>query len=351
MTTYQCSACGKGFRLQNALLHHIATKHGGQAKVLQVGEGGKVIGEASTPAGKAGSEAAAASKPPPTPTAATPVAVPLSASRPESVPVAPATAAPPTTAAAPAATAPSSTPSAADDKKLYVCTICQKVFRLEAALVHHYQAKHGIEMPQPGAASAATGSSSSTATSSSAAAGAAAAKPSEGLGGGSWAASVAQSSSSSDGGATAESPSSTTQYVHDEGSALPTAAQYHLDVAPNAPEEADVAAHWRCVNHIVLSGVVSSIQEGYVFQDRVLQFHLATDFDNPSPGDPDKDFHTVRVYDEQHIAGIRQMVQEGQSVLVSGRLRLVPQFETTTNKYYHFPVVMVHPGTGVVTAA
>lgn len=219
----------------------------------------------------------------------------------------------------------------ADDKKLFVCTICQKTFRLEAALQHHYQAKHGMEMPS---SSSNTTAGTHTPAASQQKAGA------FGLGASAFASSAE---------ASAESPSASfSQYIHGQDANLPQAVQYHLDVAPNAPEEGDIAAHWRCVNHFIVSGPISDVQDGFVFEDRVLQFVVATDFDNPSPGDPDKDFHTVRILGEASVNYFKATLKDGDRVLVSGRLRLVPQFENSTNKYYHHPVVMVQEGGGHV---
>nr|4DNI_A Chain A, Fusion protein of RNA-editing complex proteins MP42 and MP18 [Trypanosoma brucei brucei TREU927] len=129
---------------------------------------------------------------------------------------------------------------------------------------------------------------------------------------------------------------------------LPQAPQYHLDVAPNAPEEGEVAAHWRCVNHCVMLGVVQNIQEGFVFEDKVLQFTLITDFEGPSPGDPDKDFHTVRVFDSDYSSRVKEQLRDGEWFLVTGRLRMVPQYDGSMRKYYHYPVIQVHPGCGSV---
>ncbi|CUE63364.1 RNA-editing complex protein MP42, putative [Bodo saltans] len=324
---YQCSACGKGFRLLNALNHHIATRHAGQAKALSVGADGKT------------SEAAVAAKPvvPPTPAQSAPQ-VPKPAT-PSSMPgifpgMFPGSGMPvQASTPSPDSSAPTTEEGATTedtDKRLFVCTICQKTFRLEAALQHHYQAKHGMDMPQ---ANHSTPSSSS-------------ATPSKPL---STAFGVNLSSVLE--GTTNDAASSSTQYVHAGESSQPSMPQYHLDVAPNAPEEGDLAAHWRLVNHCVLVGTVSEIQEGFVFEDRVLQCLLATDFDNPSPGDPDKDFHTVRVYgSSEALKSMKLIMTPNARVMVSGRLRLVPQFDSITNKYYHHPVVMVPEGSGSVHA-
>jgi hypothetical protein len=238
--------------------------------------------------------------------------------------------------AAPTSDAPSeqanTVPASADqDKKLFVCTVCQKTFRLEAALQHHYQAKHQMEMP--GTSTSAAKADKAT-NSASGAAGEIGANPSV---------TVTSADDSGD--------KSTNQYVHTGDGSLPQAAQYHLDVAPNAPEEGDIAVHWRCVNHTVLLGTVQDVQKGYVFEDPVLQFTLVTDFEAPSPGDPDKDFHTVRIFGESFSQDVEKVATEGSRVLVCGRLRMVPQFETSSNKFYHFPVVTVHAGTGTVSVA
>ncbi|RNF13727.1 putative RNA-editing complex protein, partial [Trypanosoma conorhini] len=114
------------------------------------------------------------------------------------------------------------------------------------------------------------------------------------------------------------------------------------------PEEGDVAAHWRCVNHCVVLGPVQNIQEGYVFEEKVVQFTLITDFEGPSPGDPDKDFHTVRVFDSSFCEQLKKELKEGERFLVTGRLRMIPQYDGAMKKYYHYPVIQVHPGCGSV---
>jgi hypothetical protein len=317
---YQCSACGKGFRLLNALNHHIATRHAGQAKALSVGADGTtsettVMAKPATPP--------PAQPLPQAPKQAPPAAMPGSLF-PGMFPGSGVTPAPLAPAPQPADGSTSvDEPGSEDmDKRLFVCTVCQKTFRLEAALQHHYQAKHGMEMPQSNpSASPATPKPLSTAF-------------------GVNLASVLE------GSVDAVSP---TQYVHVGESSQPSMPQYHLDVAPNAPEEGDLAAHWRLVNHCVMVGTVSEVQEGFVFEDRVLQCLVATDFDNPSPGDPDKDFHTVRVYgSSETLKSIKLIMTPNARVMISGRLRLVPQFDSITNKYYHHPVVMVPEGSGSV---
>jgi hypothetical protein len=328
---FQCSVCAKTFRLQNALNHHIATKHGGKAKVLSVGKDGKATELSEVPK--------PASEPPKTtvsmsPTQTATVQVPF----PGLFSPIPAAAAPTpkATPEVPEAEDPKPVSGTADesDKKLFVCTVCQKTFRLEAALQHHYQAKHNMEMPSAQHNSPSKQTSTTTATSS------VGFNPLGG-GGGSFAAAAAAAVSTGNSGPAAEMT-----YTQSKETMLPQAPQYHLDVAPNAPEEGSIAAHWRCVNHTILSGPIKDLQEGYVFEDPVLQFVLITDFDNPIPGDPDKDFHTVRLYGE--TAELKKHLREGVKVMVTGRLRLVPQYEATSNKYYHYPVVMVQPGAGSV---
>lgn len=361
---YQCGECGKTFRLLNALNHHIMTKHSGQAKAM-VSRDGKLeeIGTAALASGAAPAPQPAPSAPAASPHGAFPgmFAAPIGG----------------VTAAAPFAQAPLAQPAAAAsvhqqqqqqpaeaaeeaaDSRQFVCTICQKTFRLEAALQHHYLAKHNMEMP---AAGAGAGVGATTAFSGGADGGLASTPPggaTVGPGGSDMsfgafaAAAAAAAAAGGDGGegsatgpAAHRSPASAIQFARQQEGALPQAPQYHLDVAPNAPEEGDVAAHWRCVNNFVLMGAVQDIQEGYVFEDNVLQFTLVTDFDGPSPGDPDKDFHTVRVYDEAFWRPLREGLREGDVCLVSGRLRMVPQYDPAMKKYYHFPVMQLFPGTG-----
>lgn len=326
---YQCSACGKGFRLLNALNHHIATRHAGQAKALSVGADGKT------------SETTVATKAAPVPPTATPAQP--QPQKPTAMPGAfpgmfpgvsaqPLQPTPTPSPSIPADTPTSSEESPAEgdmDKRLFVCTICQKTFRLEAALQHHYQAKHGMEMPHQATAQTAAPLHGGL-------------RPSAAGAFGVNLSSVLESST--------EVPLAT-QYVHVGDASQPSMPQYHLDVAPNAPEEGDLAVHWRLVNHFVVVGTVSEVQEGFVFEDRVLQCLVATDFDNPSPGDPDKDFHTVRLYgSSETLKSMKSIMTPNARVFVSGRLRLVPQFDAVTNKYYHHPVVVVPEGSGTVQA-
>lgn len=142
--------------------------------------------------------------------------------------------------------------------------------------------------------------------------------------------------------------SSGMQYFHAQDTAAPQPPQYHVEVAPNAPEESEIAAHARCVNHVLLVGTVHDIQRGFVFEEPCLQFMLCTLFENPSPGDPDRDFHTIRVFGERMANAASAVAVEGRRLAVQGRLRLVPQFETHSNKYYHFPVVHVVEAAGSV---
>ncbi|KEG11591.1 RNA-editing complex protein [Trypanosoma grayi] len=331
---YQCGECGKTFRLLNALNHHIMTKHAGHAKAM-VNRGGK-LEEVKPEEAKA--KASPTTDTPPAGAAAshTPTGFPgmtyspLGGAAPFGTPVGATTVTPSqaqSSTTIPAGTNTMSGNTVTDedaDKKLFVCTICQKTFRLEAALQHHYQAKHNMEMPTVSASG-----SSRPAVPSSTVAGVAGA---------------AVGAASDD----AAKTTSGVQYVHGQDSVLPQAPQYHLDVAPNAPEEGDVAAHWRCVNHCVVLGMVQNIQEGYVFEDKVVQFTLITDFEGPSPGDPDKDFHTVRVFDGSYSEQVKQELREGERFLVTGRLRMVPQYDSAMKKYYHYPVIQVHPGSGSV---
>lgn len=414
VASYQCSVCLKGFRLQNALNHHILTRHGGDAKVILIGKDGKPLPEGAAPAAPAAASPAGAARAAPGAARPSPTASPSSRSAPGSGPAsAPGLGAAPSSrpmgmgmaaaaaqqqqqqaarAAAAAASAaaqqqqqqqaaaPSAAAAAAEEgdttgstdanEKRFVCTICQKTFRLEHALHHHYQAKHNIESPTAammgrsgaeGADAGASAQSSSSAAPTTPSGGAAPINP-FGMMGGAQAGSFAAAAGA---GAAARAaadtdPLSTSNYVHGSadgsgaagvGSASnqPQTWQYHLDVAPNAPEEGEMAAHWRLVNHGVFLGTVQDVQEGFVFEEPVVQFVLATQFESPSPGDPDKDLHTVRVYGGGDFASsIRAMLRTNKRVMVTGRVRLVPQYEHSTNKFYHYPIVMVHPGSGSV---
>ncbi|RNF02298.1 putative RNA-editing complex protein [Trypanosoma rangeli] len=343
---YQCGQCGKSFRLLNALNHHIMTKHAGHAKAMVLRAGkleevkpDEVKSKSSqtrdvTPAASMASTGAV------WPTTQLPTGFPgmeyspLGGAAPFATPLGVASAVPLKSPPGPGATIPTGangneTESFVTDedaeKKLFVCTICQKTFRLEAALQHHYQAKHNMEMPTTSTSTASTRAASHSTT-------------------------IAGAATTIFGGNTDDAARSMTgtHYVHSQESVLPQAPQYHLDVAPNAPEEGDVAAHWRCVNHCVVLGPVQNIQEGYVFEEKVVQFTLITDFEGPSPGDPDKDFHTVRVFDSSFCEQLKKELKEGERFLVTGRLRMIPQYDSAMKKYYHYPVIQVHPGCGSV---
>jgi hypothetical protein len=143
----------------------------------------------------------------------------------------------------------------------------------------------------------------------------------------------------------------TPKYVASAETITPQPPQYQLDAYPNAPDECDIAAHPRCVNNATFIGTVSDIQTGFVFEDAVVQFVIVTDFEGAQQGDPDKDFHTVRVFgSEAYLNGVRAALSEGGRVMVSGRVRMIPQYEALMSKYYHFAVVHVHEGAGSVQA-
>jgi hypothetical protein len=307
---HKCSACGKTFRLANALTHHINTKHGGEGKAIVVGADGKPLSVADDASKPAKEE---------------PKATPVAAAVPPATPTA--TVAATTGAAAPTTEAPAAERQATDEdveRKMFVCAVCQKGFRLEAALAHHYQAKHNMDMPvaAPTPTAAAAGADGTAAV----------------------AATPAMPTPTAPG-------ASGHNYVHSSEAVVPQPPQYHLDVAPNAPEESEIAAHARCVNHMMIVGAAQDVQTGFVFEDNVVQFVVATDFDSPAPGEPDRDFHTIRVFGNafgKQIASALAGAGGGARVLVSGRLRMVPQYEQATSKYYHFPVVQVHEGSGFV---
>lgn len=331
---YRCSECPKTFHLPGALDHHIRTRHGGKAKSLMVDKSGKILDDSK------GSAA---------PTAAPPKPDPSKAAAPKAPTPKSATATP---ADPPKKAEPDQTPKTEDDEGTaspekdkqaavgsFTCHICQKSFRLEAGLVHHYQVRHSMEMPS-----------------------ASGRQPTEG-----------QTSGESSGSSPIGSSGGAVKATGPVGdTTVPQPPQYHLDVAPNAPEESEIAAHVRCVNHMLVLGAVQDVQRGYVFEDDVLQFIVATDFEGAQPGDPEKDYHTVRVIGKDYCdivgkelqaAGLsivegaggaamprtaQQQQQESVRCLVSGRLRMVPQFEPTTSKYYHFPVIQVTAGSGFV---
>lgn len=379
---FQCGDCGKNFRLLNALHHHILTKHAGKAQAMKAVDG-KLQPVESNQTGKSAASEATKSTSSFCTSSGSSAAYPTMASPFPGMPIgvggglpigcgvgfnigkkssttpsggAPhdnssATATGSTTAGDPgksetptSATAEQTTSGTAVDddkqgKSTFVCTICQKTFRLEAALQHHYQAKHNMSAPATNSSS----SSSSTTGEASAGHGGSA----EGAEGGSGSSTNIASGSGAITDDATKAPMTIAEYVRQQESDLPSATQYHLDVAPNAPEEGDIAAHWRCVNSCVLMGKIADLSEGYVFESHVLQFTLMTHFEAPSPGDPDKDFHLIRVYDETYWSPLKNSLKEGDMVLVSGRLRQVPQYDAALRKYYHHPVVQVHPGAGM----
>ncbi|KAG5486254.1 hypothetical protein LSCM1_07377 [Leishmania martiniquensis] len=371
---YQCGECGKAFRLLNALTHHIMTRHGNCAKAL-IKKDGRLVplepdqlkgtahgGSPASTAPAAGAVAAASFSPLPSSAASpytAPFATPLDHVAASIGGTAAPSAPPGPVSGVQAAAAPATAGSgeggnggdraAADtEKRMFVCTVCQKTFRLEAALQHHYLAKHNMEMPTSSLSSALLGGAS-TAAATIDASGPSPGAPGSTTGGGSTTGSgvsgTAADNAAVPGGA---SSFSAAQYVRQQEGALPDAPQYQLDVAPNAPEEGDIAAHWRCVNICVLMGEVQEVEEGYIFQDHVLQFTVATEFASPAPGDPDMDFHTVRVYGHDFWAPLKEDIQTGGRFLVTGRLCMVPQFDMQLRKYYHYPVIQVFAGSGNV---
>ena len=306
---FQCSECKKTFRLAAALNHHIKTKHGGNAQAITVGPDGKPIADeapAATPAATSSTGSAAAA-------AAGPAGAPEAPKGTGKTVVTDATDKP--------------APPVEEDpnKKGFECTICGKAFRLKAALEHHYQAKHNMKMPgTEGDSTAAVSESGGTMTTTD-----------------------ATTTTTSATGATTtvtDSLPAGFQYVQAGQPIDPQPPQYHLEVAPNAPEESEIAAHAHCVNQITLVGVVADVSHGYVFEDPAIQFTIATDFDNPPAGEPNKDFHTIRILGDETCSRVKEFIKDGNTVLVNGRLRMVPQFEPLTNKYYHFPVVHLHDG-------
>ncbi len=342
---YKCGACAKVFRLPNALTHHILTKHGGEAQVVHCDANGNTIAAEPTVVPPAAPPVAATDAA--APTAATPTAATSPAASAEPLASAASRQAPadaPVATPTPPSTSPSSETAETPDDfagKKFVCHLCSKPFRLEAALAHHYQAKHGVEMPGAAAGTSVGAADAAASLASDAAAAAEGAAP------------------PAAGGSAAGAPHQT--YIASTDVVAPQPPQYHLDAAPNAPEEREIAVHARCVNHVVLVGAAQDITQGYVFEDRVLQFVVTTMFDDPAPGDPDRDFHTVRVFGEELAAAVAEQLRGAgasassataggvkRTVMVSGRLRMIPQYEPTAGRYYHFPVVHVHAGSGNV---
>lgn len=323
---YQCGDCSKTFRLLNALNHHIMTKHGGKAKALHRMPDGKLEPVDAATATSSSKPASSVGTPKPAaPMTGFPSMAPFGGLTGTSFGASASHVAPTASASAEAAEPGEGSEADGEKQAAFVCTICQKTFRLEAALQHHYQAKHNMAAPASATAASSAGG--------------------EGASDGGTAVPGATSPAASEDAT--KGPATASEYVRQQEAELPTAPQYHLDVAPNAPDEADVAAHWRCNNFSVLMGIVQDIKTGYVFEDHVLQFTVATQFEAPSPGDPDKDFHLVRVYEESFWRPLKEELKDGDVVLVNGRLRMVPQYDAVLRKYYHHPVVQVFPGTGL----
>ncbi|CUG94356.1 Hypothetical protein, putative [Bodo saltans] len=109
----------------------------------------------------------------------------------------------------------------------------------------------------------------------------------------------------------------------------------------------------KTINSVTLVGVVHDIQSGFVFEDAVTQFTLTTtSVDTTSSSQEcvvEKDHHTIRCYGDVFSAEIKNKIKEGNVICVNGRLRLNPQLESGTNKYYYFPFVHVQPPNGQVS--
>ena len=197
--------------------------------------------------------------------------------------------------------------------------------------MHHYQAKHGVEclkreeykFHQPASPSVA--------------------KPSEaGLGGGSGQrlsqAAAEQGVNATTSGELPPQPLNTRmrKAVHSQPRRSTTLTSHGTH--PRKRTSPPIGA----VNHIVLSGVVSVFRKVTYLKTVCCNSNWQLTLTIPALGIPTKTSTRFVCTTCPHCR-IRSMVQEGQSVLVSGRLRLVPQFESSTNKL-PFPVVMVHPG-------
>lgn len=336
------------------------TKHGGEAKVIApLAAAGQPVASSSTTAATSSTStshatqsAQAAQQQSPQPAQSQPTQT-----------VTTSTAAPTASASAPtgsafdnannaAAEANAATQQAEEDaggpgSKRFVCHICQKPFRLEAALSHHYQAKHQMEMPAT-AGTAQDQSTSSAATTSNSSS-AASLDEQQNTTNTTKTAAITTSNQFQ----TAQQQQQQHQYISASDVISPQPPQYHLDAAPGAPEEYEIAVHSRCVNNVLLVGNVQDVAQGYVFENKVLQFVVVTNFQDPAPGDPDRDFHTVRVFGEELGAALAEQLRtvtnnQPRQVVVSGRLRMIPQYEPASGRYYHFPVVQVHPGSGSV---
>lgn len=109
----------------------------------------------------------------------------------------------------------------------------------------------------------------------------------------------------------------------------------------------------KAINSVTLVGVVHDIQSGFVYEDAVTQFTLTTtSIDTTSSSQEcvvEKDHHTIRCYGDAFSTEVKGKIKEGNVVCVNGRLRLNPQLESGTNKYYYFPFVHVQPPNGQVS--
>lgn len=114
------------------------------------------------------------------------------------------------------------------------------------------------------------------------------------------------------------------------------------------PEEADISVHLSCVNQVVLVGKCHDVQKGFVQDVKVTQFtvHCPWEGSEPPVGEAQTDKIVVRCG-----AGVNEeAVKVGSVVCVIGQLRMNPQMESMSSKYYYFPIVTVTAASGSVTS-
>ena len=239
----------------------------------------------------------------------------------------------------------------------FKCSVCSKAFRIESALMHHIKTKHAgeghaIKMESVANSSEATPESRTVKSND----------PSL----------INQMSKNSKfstflansikGAATPakveESISATNKENANKCSMVPGASSlgqtpYHIAVAPHAPAECELAVHSLCVNQITIVGEVISVTSGYALNSPALQISLATG---------SEEIHTIRCmgdkwfnsYNQRSAAesdslDIYKIPNNGDRVCVLGQLKLIPQYEHSTKKYYHFPIICIMENNGFIT--
>ena len=223
-----------------------------------------------------------------------------------------------------------------DTEMRYTCTICQKTFRLESALIHHMSFKHN-QVIAPGSVHPTTGTT-----------------PAPGPGGNKATQEETKLHENHD----VTKPAGPNDFVSafssnsDYAEKIRDAKKESANKLP--PEEVTIACHSSCINTVVLVGHMVDIQIGFVWEDRVLQFSIICPFPNPPAGESDRDVVVVRYYLGESREGekvekdLRKIVKDGKPVCVIGNLRMNPQVEKVNSKYYYYPLVHVSPSSGSI---